>query len=313
MGLLTRFKQLLKRFLPPPVKAFNREMYSLHQEMVALQKFTQGQFDKIQLEHQRQVKLLEQQINALNNQVLRKNEEEKRQFEIVRRQSIDASKYASESVWAAIFNNTIVNSKWLENKSFSPGRWAVGYAFLYVMYRVLNETHPKHILELGLGQSTRMIAQYTATDENIKHYVVEKDAEWISFFSNDFKLPENTELICTDYEMIPYKEVDEVRVFRGLEERLRGKKFNFISIDAPYGADMKQYSRIDILNLLPDCISENFVIMIDDCERSGETNTVAEMENKLKEAGILYKIGRYRGKKEFVLITAEHMGFLTSM
>lgn len=65
---------------------------------------------------------------------------------------------SSENVWANIFNNTISNSPWLKDKSFSPGRWGVGYAYLYVMYRVLNEIRPRRILELGLGQSTRMIA-----------------------------------------------------------------------------------------------------------------------------------------------------------
>lgn len=214
---------------------------------------------------------------------------------------------------AAIFNNTITDSKWLNNRSFSPGRWAVGYAFLYVMYRVLNETHPKCILELGLGQSTRMIAQYTAANDGVRHYVVERDTEWTSFFCNDFKLPERTELACLDYEIVPYKEAEKVRVFRGFKERFDGKKFDFISIDAPYSGDMKQYARIDVLDCLPSCITENFVIMIDDCERIGETNTVAEIEKRLKEIGVSYKTGRYRGKKEFVLITTEHLGFLTSM
>ena len=76
---------------------------------------------------------------------------------------------------------------------------------------------------------------------------------------------------------------------------------------------MKLYARIDVLKLLPHCLSTDFVIMIDDCERSGETHTVAEMEACLKGADIPYKSGRYSGKKDCVLISAEHMGFLTSM
>lgn len=259
---------------------------------------------------------VEQQLLELDKVEQRVLAEEKRQFsmlERVQRRTIECSRYASEAVWAEVFNNTISDSKWLYNKSFAAGRWAVGYPYLYVMYRVLNETQPKHILELGLGESTKMIAQYCAANHEAEHYVVESDPDWVAFFNQTFKLPANSEVICLGYEMTPYKETESVRVFKGFEKKFAGKKFDFISIDAPYGGDMKQYARIDILSILPDCIGENFVIMIDDCERSGETHTIDEIEGKLKDVGILYKVGRYCGKKDLILITAVHMGFLTSM
>ena len=78
-------------------------------------------------------------------------------------------------IWAEIFNNVISNSSWLTNKSFSAGRWAVGYQYLYVVYRILNEVRPKNILELGLGQSTRLFGQYAASDVEVQHIVVEHD------------------------------------------------------------------------------------------------------------------------------------------
>lgn len=233
--------------------------------------------------------------------------------EQARKQSVDAARFASEAVWAETFNNTINGSAWLKNTAFSPGRWAVGYPVLYVMYRVLNEARPQRILELGLGQSTRMIGQYVATHEGVEHVVVEHDPEWIAFFKNDFALSERTEILQLDREMVPYKEAEAVRVFQGFREALAGKKFDFIFIDAPLGGDMKQYARIDVLRLLPECLSENFVIMIDDAERGGETHTVAEMEKRLREHGILCRRGRYSGKKDCVVLTPEHMGFLTTM
>lgn len=36
-----------------------------------------------------------------------------------------------EILWGEIFNNTVSNSDWLTDRSFSPGRWAVGYQYLY--------------------------------------------------------------------------------------------------------------------------------------------------------------------------------------
>lgn len=60
---------------------------------------------------------------------------------------------------------------------------------------------------------------------------------------------------------------------------------------------MQQYSRIDILNILPGCIGEDFVIMMDDCERTAENQTTLEIERCLKRYSIPYKRGRYVDKK----------------
>lgn len=64
--------------------------------------------------------------------------------------------------WGQIYNSTIAGSEWLKDQSVSPGRWAVGYNYLYILYRILNDVKPTNILELGLGQSTKLMAQYAA-------------------------------------------------------------------------------------------------------------------------------------------------------
>ena len=189
----------------------------------------------------------------------------------------------------------------------------MGYQYLYVMYRLLNEIHPQHILELGLGQSTRMIGQYVSSYADAEHFVVEHDPEWINFFSRDFALSEQSKIIKLDREMIPFKEAEAVRVFKGFEKQFGGRKFNFISIDAPLGGDMKQYARIDVLKLLPGCLADSFIIMIDDTERSGETNTVNAMKEQLEKCGIAFVVGRYSGDKDCTVICSENLKFVCSM
>lgn len=382
-GVLVSFKDLLKRILPPPVHAFNREVARIldavdqsrretdalreliaaqgnsldqlrrqldaerarrlqwesqardewrAQQQAALDKALEGQAKTLaalsqsleqsaaglqkqtdalaeafaagreQMATRKQVETLESQTKALANTAER-----------ARSQAADSARHASEAVWAQIFNNTISESLWLKDKTFSPGRWAVGYPYLYVMYRVLNETRPKRILELGLGQSTRMIAQYAAAFQDVEHIVVEHDPEWVEFFCNDFPLPKNTKVVMLEREMAPYKDAEAVRVFKGFKETFQGQKFDFISVDAPYGADMKQYSRIDVLNLIPDGLSEKFVIMVDDTERNGETHTISEIESYLTEAQILYSRGKYSGRKDCMIVCAKQIGFLSSL
>jgi len=64
-----------------------------------------------------------------------------------------------ENIYANVFHDTTSRSEWLNDKVFWPGRSALGYPAMYVTYRILNEMKPKRILELGLGQSTKLISQ----------------------------------------------------------------------------------------------------------------------------------------------------------
>lgn len=382
-GVLVSFKDLLKRILPPPVHAFNREVARIldavdqsrretdalreliaaqgnsldqlrrqldaerarrlqwesqardewrAQQQAALDKALEGQAKTLaalsqSLEQsaaglQKQTDALAEAFAAGREQMATRQQADalNKRAEILadtaekaRRQAADSARHASEAVWAQIFNNTISESLWLKDKTFSPGRWAVGYPYLYVMYRVLNETRPKRILELGLGQSTRMIAQYAAAFQDVEHIVVEHDPEWVEFFCNDFPLPKNTKVVMLEREMAPYKDAEAVRVFKGFKETFQGQKFDFISVDAPLGSDMPQYSRIDVLNLVPDGLTPNFVIMVDDCDRSGEINTVQEIRKKLSNSGIAQRMGRYSGAKTCSLVCPDHFGFLCSL
>ena len=231
----------------------------------------------------------------------------------IRNTSLVMGRDISEAVWAEIYNSTITKSRWLKDKAFSPGRWAVGYPYLYVIYRILNEVQPQNILELGLGQSTKMIGQYTSYYKGVHHQVVEHDPEWIDFFKKNYSLSERTKLIQLNREFVSYKEAEKVRVFKDFYQTFKGQKFDFISIDAPLGGDMKEYARIDVLQMIPTCLAEDFIIMIDDCERSGEAHTVMEMERVLQENQILYKKGKYSGKKDCIVIASNALKFVCSM
>ncbi len=219
----------------------------------------------------------------------------------------------SEALWAQVFNSTVASSEWLKDKAFSPGRWAVGYPYLYVLYRVLNEIRPRRVLELGLGQSTRMIAQYAQACDGVEHFVVEHDEKWIDFFSRSFRLPEISQLVKLDWEFVPHNEADAVRVYAGFSEAFGDRQFDLISIDGPLGGDMEHYARIDVLGLLPSCVAPSFVIMLDDYERDAESRTMREMRSALSEAGVSHRSCRYSGSKDVGVLCSADLGFLCSM
>jgi hypothetical protein len=158
-----------------------------------------------------------------------------------------------------------------------------------------------------------MIGQYAAAFEDVVHSVVEHDPEWIAFFQHDFELSPSSRVVQLDREMVPYKDEEEVRTFAGFAEAFAEKKFDFICIDAPLGGDMKDYARIDVLKLLPDCLMDDFIILLDDTNRIGETHTLEEVAIALQKAGIEYHVGHYEGDKKTSVICSSSMKFFSSM
>ena len=227
--------------------------------------------------------------------------------------AIQNEKYQRELIWANIFHDTINNSSWLLDKTFSPGRWAVGYPCLYLLYRILDETAPKKILELGLGQSTKLISQYVNSKKNVEHLVVESDQGWIDFFCSHFKAVKQTQIMKLNYLMTKYGEVDNFRVFDNFERKMCGRKFDLLFIDAPIGSDMKDYSRVDILSILPDCLEKDFIIVIDDAERIGEQNTILKIKQILSDNNIEYASGVYKGEKNTGVICSRSHSYITTM
>ena len=225
-----------------------------------------------------------------------------------------------ELIWANIFHDTIRGSEWmLPNLALSPGRWALGYPGLYALYRTLDELKPLSILELGLGQSTKIIGSYVnymnKKGYECRHCVVEHDKNWIDFFVSNNNIKE-TEIIQLDMEEVEFNiegiGKTGVNIYVGFQQRLQGRKFDMIFIDAPLGSE--EYSRIDVANILPDCLSEQFVLMMDDCERKGEIRGLQLIESILQENQIAYGRGIYQGEKATILLVSKgRLDFLTSI
>lgn len=224
-----------------------------------------------------------------------------------------------ELVWSEVYHDTIRGSEWLtQDMAFSPGRGAIGYPVLYVMYRVLNELHPESILEMGMGQSTKMISRYILYRKGkARHYVVEHDGEWIDFFTKHYPLPDETQVVQCEIADSKLKLGEEqytnVTTYLGFDAKLGDGKYDFIVIDGPYGYRSPDFSRIDILGILPRCLKEDFVMIMDDCDRKGEQNTCQLILTKLRESGIECYAQTYTGEKDMVIIVSKNLRFLCMM
>ena len=104
---------------------------------------------------------------------------------------------SDEIVWAKVWDDTRKGIAWLDNiPSISPGRWAVGYNYIYVITRILNEMKPQRILDLGLGISSTIISQYCDCFLSTEgcHDVVEQDESWIEFYLKHHSISKYTHI-----------------------------------------------------------------------------------------------------------------------
>lgn len=213
-----------------------------------------------------------------------------------------------EPYWANVYHDTINNSHWLANKSVSPGRWAVSYIVLYVLYRILDEIKPQSILECGLGQSSKLTIQYTES-HNADLTICENNPEWLSFFMRQFSTADKYTKIL-DTEMVHIVPEYESRTYKDFKSAIQNKKFNLVLIDGPLGS--AHYSRPEILETINN-LDKSFVILMDDMNRIGEQETFELLKTKLHEKHINFKETIYESDKKLGLICSPDLEWLTTL
>lgn len=213
--------------------------------------------------------------------------------------------------WANVFNNTIHDSKWLRNKSFSPGRSAVGYPLLYVIYRILDEVNPLRILEFGLGQSSKMLNQYANYYPGVQVTAIEHNSRWVDFFCSQNSLPQNASISLLEVENTKFNGYN-TSVYKGLDLLIQDKVYDLILVDGPIGSE--RFSKTQILDLIPLHIcKDHFCVIIDDFNRVGEKDTCNELEKVLAINNIEFHSGEYKGIKSSRLYASNDLEFLTTL
>jgi hypothetical protein len=217
--------------------------------------------------------------------------------------------------YAFIFNDTISESEWLKKRNFSLNNSASNYSFMYTLFRILDEVNPKNILELGLGQTSKMTSQYANHFPDSKLTIVDGDQVWIDVFSEKFEISENIDILQCDTEMFDYNGTENLR-FANLEDIVGDNKFDLIIIDGPQGFifnpkyHLFDYSRSNIWNLL-DNLADEFVIIIDDYNRQGEKNTMSRLQELLNERNISVYHFQSSGIKDQHVICTEEYRFIS--
>ena len=209
--------------------------------------------------------------------------------------------------WGHIYNDTIRDKEWLKNLSVSPSKWAGNYSFLYILVRILSEYKPKSIIELGLGESSKIVSSFLTNElQSSTCLIIEHDLGWKEAFRLRFELGANSKVLHLPIKSKIIKGF-QVNCYHNIEEKVDGI-YDLYIIDGPFGS--LRYSRYDIC-LLAERLSRNdeFIIVIDDYNRIGEKETADHLISLLTAKGIKTHTGTCEGAKSQIIIATEKHRF----
>ncbi|HPI30852.1 MAG TPA: hypothetical protein PLS26_10025 [Bacteroidales bacterium] len=223
--------------------------------------------------------------------------------EIIRNQN-------AELEWANIYHETIRGKKWLQELSISPGRWAANYSFIYVLTRILSDCQPKKIIELGLGESTKIVSTIIENElPDSTHLIIEQSQDWIMAFKSKFKLSSKSTILHLELETKIIKGFP-VNSYKDINKKI-DDTFDLYIIDGPFGS--ARYSRYDIISLIEKLKNNSeFIIIIDDYNRPGEQEMVLDLTEAINKKGFEIYSGRFAGAKaQRVIVTKKYQFVLT--
>ena len=230
--------------------------------------------------------------------------------EIVGNLNYQSQRNFQELNYADLLHDTICESPWLKNKTLSLFGWAANYSFIYLLYRVLDKVMPQNILEMGLGQTTKLTSQYVAYKNSKAHLnVCEHNQDWINIYQTELPQSENMVINHFDLSFFEYEGKQNDK-YKDLTQKFESEKFDLIIVDGPVGGG-NNLPRSNILDLVQnDNLANDFIIIFDDSERVGEKNTIASVRDLLKQKGIDFVEFDRNGIKNQHVITSSSRSFV---
>jgi hypothetical protein len=209
-----------------------------------------------------------------------------------------------ELQWAHIYHDSIRGKDFIEELPLNIGRWAGNYAFFYFLNRILSEFQPKRIVELGLGESSKFINQFLKYSyTGVEYLIFEHNEAWKQQYLKANKVVDCVEIKVCKLETKKNKGIS-YNSFSNFSEIIQKRKFDFYLIDGPFGS--KSYSRYDAVELLsPITPQDDFLILFDDVERTGEQETVNYLLKMFKSKGINFKSKVFNSEKSICIIASE--------
>jgi hypothetical protein len=193
---------------------------------------------------------------------------------------------------------------------------AANAAFVSFLLRCLDSVRPKSVLELGSGQTTKILARYFHDSEGVYVCTLEHDEDW----ARRLRPLITANGHCHDYRCAPLEPSEivlpedgrkvSVRWYRMTADLLE-RRFSLLIVDGP-NTSGTELTRLGVLSHLPDLLTESFVVIFDDTERRAELLLAKQMGVLLRQAGIPFIRFEIEATKTQSVFCSRDLAFLQS-
>ncbi len=196
----------------------------------------------------------------------------------------------SEIFWLMQYQYVAADVDWLPIKSIGSSNTSaeVGYAYLYILIRLLEEYHPKNILEFNIGQVTKISAQYAST-HSAKLTVLDHDRSRVEYLLHKWPI----DWSGTEIHGAPLMDAQGYGIsgwyYRNFQNVTDGKRYNVFLLKCPRGGDRCIKPHLDIMTKLLELIADDFAILIDHVEDEAVNKVYKRMKEIFEEHGIVYR------------------------
>lgn len=183
--------------------------------------------------------------------------------------------------------------------------------------KILRFFRPQKVLELGSGQTTKLLSGYAKENPSAFVLTLEQDETWVRLLK---------EHVIHDYRSVPLVGKDFICRGSGRHisttwyadmAELRDHRFDYILVDGPdhgnLGTEHTDYSRSGLLEYMPGLLADSFVVMFDDAERYGEIMTIRALKELLAACGVPHLCFSIHGVKTQVVFCSPDLSYLRSI
>jgi hypothetical protein len=196
----------------------------------------------------------------------------------------------AEQVYQGIFAHQC--TRFGVREVFYPVGAAASFSLMYLLTRILTELPVRRIVELGSGESTVLIDRLRKADDGM-HLAYDQSEFWVQRVAA--RAPgcqvRHAPIVAKSFEGVSFSG------YYGLEP----VDFDLLLVDGPNGTD--RVSRYDCVPLVAANRAAEFVIIVDDASRPGETETIAALTAVLQRRGVAHKLNYISGRTTQAVIT----------
>lgn len=160
----------------------------------------------------------------------------------------------------------------------STGGGTASFSLLFVLLSILRDAGIAAVLELGVGHSTRLFAQWALAAHGTV-LSVEHDRLWLE------RVAVGSPGITATHAPLTATVVAG-RHIRWYDTPRPQARFDLLLVDGPPSwSRPRRFDRLGILEWLPEVLADEFILVVDDASRPGERLLVRQLERCLERAG----------------------------